>query len=104
MRDRAAPSHGEDSSAGRLPNSPAPSSPASRNAPPVMALCLSVATLLHARQIGQWSSPENRFYSHWQRADAWMLIASVVAVALLLYLIVIIVRRASWGRMLLRWL
>jgi hypothetical protein len=69
-----------------------------------MALCLSVATLLHARQIGQWSSPENRFYSHWQRADAWMLIASVVAVALLLYLIVIIVRRASWGRMLLRWL
>lgn len=70
----------------------------------VAALCLSVATLLHARQFAMWSAPENQFYYNWQRADAVMLIASLLAVALLFFLIVMIVRRASWGGVLLRWL
>jgi hypothetical protein len=51
-----------------------------------------------------WADPRNRFYLHWQRADTWTLILSLLAVALLFYLIVIIVRRASWGGVLLRWL
>jgi sulfatase-like protein len=70
----------------------------------VAALCLSVATLLYARQIAMWAVPRNRFYFHWQRADTWTLIVSLLAVALLLYLIVTLVRRASWGGVLLRWL
>jgi hypothetical protein len=78
--------------------------PPSRNALRVAALCLSVATLLYARQIAMWAAPRNRFYFHWQRADTVSLILGLLAVALLLYLIVIIVRRASWGRVLLRWL
>ena len=51
-----------------------------------------------------WTPPRNRFYFHWQRADALTLIVSLLVVALLLYLIVMIVRRASWGGVLLRWL
>jgi hypothetical protein len=78
--------------------------PALRNAPRVAALCLSVATLLFARQITMWAAPQNRFYHHWQRADTLTLIFSLLAVALLFYLIVIIVRRATWGGVLLRWL
>jgi hypothetical protein len=78
--------------------------PAARNVPRVAALCLSVATLLYARQITMWADPRNRFYLHWQRADTLTLIFSLLAVALLFYLIVIIVRRASWGGVLLRWL
>jgi hypothetical protein len=74
------------------------------NVPRVAALCLSVATLLHARQIAMWAVPRNRFHLHWQRADTLTLILSLLALALLLYLIVIIVRRASWGGVLLRWL
>ncbi|HEX6433785.1 MAG TPA: hypothetical protein VFZ87_06070, partial [Gemmatimonadales bacterium] len=67
-------------------------------------LCLSVATLLHARQIAMWAVPRNRFHSHWQRADTLTLLVSILAAALLLYLIVSLVRRASWGGLLLRWL
>jgi hypothetical protein len=78
--------------------------PSSLNAPRVAALCLSVATLLHARQIAMWSVPRNRFYFHWQRADTLTLIVSLLTVALLLYLIVMMVRRVSWGGVLLRWL
>ncbi|HEY3012917.1 MAG TPA: sulfatase-like hydrolase/transferase [Gemmatimonadales bacterium] len=51
-----------------------------------------------------WGAPQNRFYFHWQRADTLALIVSLLAVALLLYLIVTMVRRASWGRVLLPWL
>jgi sulfatase-like protein len=76
----------------------------SKNAPRVAAFCLAVATLLFARQITLWAGPENRFYLHWQRVDTWILIFSLLAVALLFYLIVIIVRRASWGGVFLRWL
>jgi hypothetical protein len=51
-----------------------------------------------------WAAPRNRFYHHWQLADTWILIFSLFAVALLFYLIVMLVRRASWGSVLLRWL
>jgi hypothetical protein len=78
--------------------------PPSRTAPRVAVLCLSVATLLYARQIAMWGSPANRFYRHWQRGDTVTLILGLLATALLLYLIVIALRRASWGRVLLRWL
>jgi hypothetical protein len=63
----------------------------------VAAICLSVATLLFARQIAMWANPRNRFYLHWQWADTLTLILSLLGVALLLYLIAMIVRRASWG-------
>jgi hypothetical protein len=63
-----------------------------------------MATLLFARQITMWASPRNRFYLHWQLADTWMLIFSLLALALLFYLIVMLVRRVSWGGTLLRWL
>jgi hypothetical protein len=76
----------------------------SKNPLQVAVLCLAVATLLYARQIAMWTAPRNRFYFHWQRADALTLIVSLLAVALLFYLIVMIVRRASWGGLLLRWL
>lgn len=68
------------------------------------ALCLAVATLLFARQIAMWADPPNRFYLHWQRSDTFTLIVSLLTVALLFYLIAIIVRRVSWGGVLLRWL
>jgi hypothetical protein len=74
------------------------------NAARAAALCLSVATLLYARQVGMWAVPRNRFYTHWQRADTLMLSLSLLGVALLLYLIVLLVRRAPWGARVLRWL
>jgi len=73
-----------------------------RNASRVAVLCLSVATLLYARQIAMWAAPRNRFYSHWQRADTLMLIVSLLAVALLLYLIALLLQRVPWGSGLLR--
>ncbi|HEY9015243.1 MAG TPA: sulfatase-like hydrolase/transferase, partial [Gemmatimonadales bacterium] len=63
-----------------------------------------MATLLFARQITMWAGPANRFYLHWQRADTLVLILSLSAVALLLYLLVLGIRRTSRGRILLRWL
>jgi sulfatase-like protein len=78
--------------------------PPSRNALRVAALSLSVATLLYARQIAMWSSARNRFYYHWQRSDAVVLLAGLMAVASLLYLVVTILQRASWGGVALKWL
>jgi Sulfatase len=75
-----------------------------RNGPRTAALCLSLATLLYLRQIAMWAVPRNRFYTHWQRVDTLMLALSLLAVALVFYLIALIVRRASWGSMVLRWL
>src|SRR4051812_5907036 len=76
----------------------------SKSAAGVAVLCLSVATLLYARQIAMWATPRNRFFTHWQRGDTLMLALSLLAMALLLYLIVLMVRRASWGGVVLRWL
>jgi Sulfatase len=70
----------------------------------VATLCLSVATLLYARQIAMWASPRNRFYTHWQRADTFMLALSMMGVALGFFLMAVILRRASWGNQVLRWL
>ena len=63
-----------------------------------------MAALLYARQIAMWGAPRNRFYFHWQRADTWALLLSLLAVALLLYLVAVLLRRAAWGGALLRWL
>jgi sulfatase-like protein len=72
--------------------------------PRVAVLCLSVATLLYARQIAMWASPRNRFYTHWQRGDTAMLAISLLAVALVLFLVVTLLRQFSWGERVLRWL
>jgi sulfatase-like protein len=66
-------------------------------------LCLSVATLLYARQLAMWGASSNRFYTHWQRADTLMLALSLLGMVLLLYLIALIIRGVAGGR-LLRWL
>jgi sulfatase-like protein len=76
----------------------------SRDARRVAALCLSLATLLYARQIAMWAVPRNRFYTHWQRTDTLMLSASLLAVAVVFFLLAILVRRASWVGLVLRWL
>ena len=80
------------------------SRPGPKNAAGVAVLCLSVATLLYARQIAMWATPRNRFFTHWQRSDTLMLALSLLGMALLLYVIVLIVRRLSWGGVVLRWL
>ena len=51
-----------------------------------------------------WAAPRNRFYTHWQREDTLMLGISLLGMVVLLYLIVLIVRQAPWGRTVLRWL
>ena len=71
---------------------------------PVLALSLSLATLLYARQIAMWAVPRNRFYTHWQRTDTLALALSLLGMALLLYLAAWIVRRAFRGGRVLRWL
>ena len=68
------------------------------------ALCLAVATLLYARQITVWAAPRNRFHFLWQRSDAWALLVGLLALAVLLFLLVALLRQTSRGRMLLPWL
>ena len=58
----------------------------SRSKSPVLALSLSLATLLYARQIAMWAVPRNRFYTLWQRTDTLALALSLLGMALLLYL------------------
>ena len=76
----------------------------SRSKSQVVALCLSVATLLYARQIAMWAVPRNRFYTHWQRTDTLVLGVSLLGMALLLYLVASILGRAFRDGRVLRWL
>lgn len=67
------------------------------------ALAFALATLFFGRQIAAWSDRDNRYLYHWQRADGWYLIASVLLTAVLLFLMVELLRRAGGARVR-RWL
>ncbi|MBA3260742.1 MAG: sulfatase-like hydrolase/transferase [Gemmatimonadales bacterium] len=63
-----------------------------------IVLALTVATVFFGRQIASWSSPGNRYLYHWQRSDAFYLIAAVVIVSLALVAMAEVLRRLGGRR------
>jgi hypothetical protein len=68
-----------------------------------LPVCAALAFLLHARHLWSLGAPGNRFYGHWERADALALLANLALTTLLLQGLWLllrrpVLRRAPWLR------